>query len=1333
MKKCFIASAVLTISVTFICAWLLASDNNPESLTRARITTAGASGRPTRDMLDSIQSVIVKSEYYMSARNGHPQSPNRYQNLRAIYAPGNLEIHARTDNSLQRGEFNFKLKTEGIYADNALIGTPETDARIKSHENQLQIHHQGFVEEYINSEEGIRQNFIIKNAPISSKKVSVELSILGFDIKDNGNNALTFTESDPEDENPMTLHYDDLKCWDLNGKMLAATLKYTHDRIRIEVDVEHAAFPVTIDPIITNGIVANANKVIEINQRSAWTGYSVSSAGDVNGDGYSDIIVGAPRYDNGEYDEGAAFLFPGRSTGVSLAGVILQSNQAFAQSGTSVASAGDINNDGYGDVLIGAPRFDKGETDEGVVFVHLGSAAGIGTSPAYTLEANQAGALFGVSVAIAGDVNKDGFSDILAGGHQYSNGQVNEGAAFLYYGSASGLGPATVLECNQANAMMGYSVASAGDINGDGYSDVVSGARLYGNGQLYEGAIFIYLGGAAGLQLTPQKIESGQVDARMGHSVATAGDVNGDGFSDVVVGSYLYDSGSANEGVAFIYHGSASGLNAVPATTLQSNQAEAWFGWSVASAGDVNGDGYADVIVGGIHYDNGQNNEGAAFVFHGSVSGVNSISVAMIEGNQVEGWLGSAVASTGDVNGDGYSDIIVGGYAFEIGQTDEGIALIYHGSASIVESFAGTTSNGTSMSVLGTVVSHAGDLNGDGFDDVIAAAPSLDAYGNIGLVFVYYGTLNGLDTPSATILVEESEFTAYAGSVSGAGDINGDGYDDIIVGAPTFGPAGKAYIYYGSATGVSQGSKAELSFDDSSFGFKVVGAGDLNGDGYADVAVSAPNYQVGGTIYGAVMVYFGSSAGIVPTPKSYIGTVENNYYGVAGAGDVNGDGYDELILIGTPPGGTNSKVMVYHGSATGPVDNPTTMLPPGVGDGGTGTVVAKGGDINGDGFGDVLVSAADLGNFHLIVYYGSPGGLSIPNRFGIFRPAGGFGQAIGAAGDVNGDGYGDVVVGAPQFTQPGMQFPSGAAYLFLGSPQGMAYSESFGVISMTEDQRLGLSVGSGGDVNGDGYSDMLIGVPNYADPRQGFQGQIQVYHGNNGKNGKNLRSDARLYNADLSSLYNRNYPGQDGESNFGMGLFARSFLGTGKGKLVWETQAAGNSFSKSGSTSIATSAQFTGAQSNYQPLAGTGTELKNLIAKVSPATHVRVRVKYDPVLALTGQQYGPWRYLPDYLLGNSIAPPPQEELLTKDAALAQESDPAWTVFPNPVTDKIQVRSPGGASIQSLELVSPGNARIKSLNAGQQEMNVKGLPSGIYLLLIHQKDGKTSTHRVILGE
>jgi hypothetical protein len=289
------------------------------------------------------------------------------------------------------------------------------------------------------------------------------------------------------------------------------------------------------------------------------------------------------------------------------------------------------------------------------------------------------------------------------------------------------------------------------------------------------------------------------------------------------------------------------------------------------------------------------------------------------------------------------------------------------------------------------------------------------------------------------------------------------------------------------------------------------------------------------------------------------------------------------------------------------------------------------------------------------------------------------------------------------------------------------------VISTIEDQRLGLSVGGGGDVNGDGYSDMLIGVPNYADPRNGFQGQIQVYHGNNGKNGKNLRSDARLYNADLTSLYNRNYPGQEGEANFGMGLFARSFLGTGKGKLVWETRSAGNSFSKSGSTSIATSTQSTGAQSSYQPLAGTGTELKNLMAKVSPATHVRVRVKYDPVLALTGQQYGPWRYLPDYLLGNAIAPPPQPEVsaLRTGIKTAREGEATLIVYPNPVTDKIMVRNQGAAVIQGLELISPDGKTVRNVQTSQQQLDVKGLPTGVYILLIHQTNGKKIVQRVII--
>ena len=171
---------------------------------------------------------------------------------------------------------------------------------------------------------------------------------------------------------------------------------------------------------------------------------------------------------------------------------------------------------------------------------------------------------------------------------------------------------------------MGVSVAGAGDVNGDGYSDIIVGANFYDNGQTDEGAAFVFHGSATGVNtIAATFVESNQVNARMGVSVATAGDVNGDGYSDVIVGAYLYDNGQTDEGAAFVYHGSATGINNTAAANVESNQASALMGASVASAGDVNGDGYSDVIVGAYGYDNGQTDEGAAFVYHGNSPGTN--------------------------------------------------------------------------------------------------------------------------------------------------------------------------------------------------------------------------------------------------------------------------------------------------------------------------------------------------------------------------------------------------------------------------------------------------------------------------------------------------------------------------------------------------------------------------------------------------------------------------------------------------------------------------------------------------------------------------------------
>jgi len=184
-------------------------------------------------------------------------------------------------------------------------------------------------------------------------------------------------------------------------------------------------------------------------------------------------------------------VFLGSSSGVAsgspaTAAATLQSNQVGAQLGGSVAGAGDVNGDGYADVIVGAPNYDSGEVDEGAAFVFLGSSSGVASgSPATaaaTLQSNQVGAQLGGSVAGAGDVNGDGYADVIVGASGYDAGETDEGVAFVFLGSASGIAsgsPAAAgvaLQSNQVNARLGHSVAGAGDGNGDGYADVIVGA-----------------------------------------------------------------------------------------------------------------------------------------------------------------------------------------------------------------------------------------------------------------------------------------------------------------------------------------------------------------------------------------------------------------------------------------------------------------------------------------------------------------------------------------------------------------------------------------------------------------------------------------------------------------------------------------------------------------------------------------------------------------------------------------------------------------------------------------------------------------------------------------
>ena len=170
--------------------------------------------------------------------------------------------------------------------------------------------------------------------------------------------------------------------------------------------------------------------------------------------------------------------------------------------------------------------------DEGRAYVYYGSATGLSATPNSTLDdADQANAFFGISVASAGDVNGDGYSDVIIGANQFTDGaNTQEGRAFLYHGSVSGLSASpnnTPDDADQANAFFGISVAAAGDVNGDGYSDVIIGANQYTDGaNTQEGRAFLYLGSSTGLSASPNSIpdDANQATAFFGFSVACAGD-----------------------------------------------------------------------------------------------------------------------------------------------------------------------------------------------------------------------------------------------------------------------------------------------------------------------------------------------------------------------------------------------------------------------------------------------------------------------------------------------------------------------------------------------------------------------------------------------------------------------------------------------------------------------------------------------------------------------------------------------------------------------------------------------------------------------------------------
>ncbi|MFO0782322.1 MAG: FG-GAP-like repeat-containing protein [Phycisphaerales bacterium] len=568
---------------------------------------------------------------------------------------------------------------------------------------------------YVETPRGLKQGFTVQRAAPGTGPLRVEIAVRGtltVSVDAGGQHATLCTAG-----GACAVDLGELLVRDARGHALPAHMEGAAHQLRVVVDDANAVYPVEIDPLASSPAwMAEGNQVV------ANAGYSVASAGDVNGDGYADVLMGVPFRDGAAVGSGVVLVYMGSAAGLSITPArTLSVAQSYCWFGISVSSAGDVNHDGYDDVIVGAAAWDNGQDNEGAAFLYLGSANGLSASPSWQVESNQAGASMGIAVAGAGDVNGDGYADVLVGASRYSKVQSNEGGVYVYLGKASGLSTTSVaiLESNQNDAHLGAAVASAGDVNGDGRADIIVGAPEYDNGQNDEGRVWVYLGTPTGISTTPVwSAESNQAGARMGNSVACAGDVNGDGYADVVVGAYLADQPNVDEGMAFVFLGHAGGVSPSAQWSMRGVQVGSNAGSSVAGAGDVDNDGFDDVIVGQWSWDNGQVNEGRALVYSGSRSGLGQDPSWTAESNQTGAWFGGAVASAGDVNGDGVADVLVGAPYYDAPDGDEGAAFLYLGIAPLVGDLDGDgVVNGTDLGLLLGAWENAGgaaDLNRDG-------------------------------------------------------------------------------------------------------------------------------------------------------------------------------------------------------------------------------------------------------------------------------------------------------------------------------------------------------------------------------------------------------------------------------------------------------------------------------------------------------------------------------------------------------------------------------------------------------------------------------------------
>ncbi len=546
----------------------------------------------------------------------------------------------------------------------------------------------------------------------------------------------------------------------------------------------------TWDGAVFNGITAGDK-----------SGSAVSSAGDVNGDGYEDFLIGASdAAPNGDYS-GQTYLVYGQAAdftgeielsdiaGGSLAGAVFNGPAVNAYTGITIDSAGDVNGDGYDDLLIGANGVD-GYT--GATYLIYGQSSGLtGEIDLSDVGSSIAGAVFngiddddlsGFSVSSAGDVNGDGYADLLIGAYEAQPNGFGSGETYLVYGQSSGLSgeidlsdiaggslAGAVFNGIDESYRSGYEVSSAGDVNGDGFDDLLILAPEISDPNPSESETYLVYGHASDLDgvIELSEIAAGTLagavfigldnDTFNGTSMSSAGDVNGDGYVDLLIG---FNQADAQSGETYLVYGQASGLTGVldlsdiaggtlAGAVFKAIDSSDFSGYSVSAAGDVNGDGFDDILIGAPYADPHGDLSGESYLIYGQASGLSGelalsdIASGLLAGvvfNGINGndRSGTAVSSAGDVNADGFADLLIGAYQADPNGGSSGETyLVYGGMFKPTDVYVDDDWSAVST---GDDPDGSGAATNFGYDAFASIQEALDAVAGDGTIYIAGGT-----------------------------------------------------------------------------------------------------------------------------------------------------------------------------------------------------------------------------------------------------------------------------------------------------------------------------------------------------------------------------------------------------------------------------------------------------------------------------------------------------------------------------------------------------------------------------------------------------------------